>query len=1092
MTFKALLIFIWAFCQSTVALSQNRVGHFNEVQLYNGTNVSNYVDLQTATGMASGAVNFVLPTTTGKVNQPLLTDGSGTLSFGWPWSSGPRYQPFSYLGATAGPLVATKYEAVTIYTGIDGYRQYAAVVAGGTVGTLFIYDVTNTAHPIYLSSITLLGALHVATAQIGGQIYALVPSFGGSRFYTINVTDPTNISITGNLLISGSPGSLYDLAYANGCVYLATQSKGLTVVDINGCNGGAGTPAVPVQTYQEGGTLNKTSGIALVGNTLYTTNYQTTFPATVRYLKTWTIAGAGTPSIPSLQNTYTIPGGPTPTSTKPGAISIGGNTAYITDNNQNILDIIDVTTPTAPNYLTYVTWSYSVTDNGLAAALPVGNTLYYPSGANATNGGAIDVWDITTPAAPIKIKTVTNGIPNAVFGGIYYANGLIYAADYGTAATTSYLEIFTPTDNLVANSLTASTATLVGQLSTPSITGMTTPLNVAQGGTGANTLAANNVLLGNGTSSPLTVAPGTSGNILTSNGSTWQSIAPATSGTVTSVAASVPSFLSVTGSPVTTSGTLAIGYSGTALPVLNGGTGVTTSTGAGSVVLSTSPILTSPDLDTPTNINLTNATSLPLGTGVSGQLPIANGGTNSTTALSNNRVIKSSGGAIIEAAAITANRALQSDANGIPTQSATTATELGYVSGVTSAIQTQLNSITGAYITSLTGDVTATGPGSAAATLSNSAVTGQALTGFTSGKGTITASDTILTAAQKNDANWSLQYFGDGSDGALSIASGTTTLTRDMYYSSLTITGTGILRPVGYHVYVSGVCDFSNAPASAINFNGNNGSAGATAGTGGAGGATVANGAIAGSNAGTVGGAGGTAAGVQGGTGTGTAPQQGGANGATLVGGSGSGGAGGAARGAVTPSGSLTMHRWIVDELKAAALLTAGISGNGGNGGGGDGTSGAGGGGGGAGAGNLWLSCQTINRASAGNAGVVAVNGGNGGHGGSAIAGNRGGGSAGSGGGGGWAFVAYRYLTGTAQSNLITSNGGAGGTGGAGFGTGTGGGGSGGGNGGRITVFNVQTGVATETFTGSGTAGGAASGTTGGSAGSGGLNQVSL
>lgn len=40
---------------------------------------------------------------------------------------------------------------------------------------------------------------------------------------------------------------------------------------------------------------------------------------------------------------------------------------------------------------------------------------------------------------------------------------------------------------------------------------------------------------------------------------------------------------------------------------------------------------------------------------------------------------------------ITANRALASDANGLPVASSTTATELGYVNGVTSAIQTQIN-----------------------------------------------------------------------------------------------------------------------------------------------------------------------------------------------------------------------------------------------------------------------------------------------------------------------------------------------------------------------------------------------------------------
>ena len=106
-------------------------------------------------------------------------------------------------------------------------------------------------------------------------------------------------------------------------------------------------------------------------------------------------------------------------------------------------------------------------------------------------------------------------------------------------------------------------------------------------------------------------------------------------------------------------------------------------------------------------------------------LPIAKGGTNSSTALNNNRIMISSAGAIVEDAAITANRALASDVSGIPVASATTDTELGYVSGVTSAIQTQLNGkqATGNYITALTGDVTATGPGSVAATIANDAVT---------------------------------------------------------------------------------------------------------------------------------------------------------------------------------------------------------------------------------------------------------------------------------------------------------------------------------------------------------------------------------
>jgi trimeric autotransporter adhesin len=109
-----------------------------------------------------------------------------------------------------------------------------------------------------------------------------------------------------------------------------------------------------------------------------------------------------------------------------------------------------------------------------------------------------------------------------------------------------------------------------------------------------------------------------------------------------------------------------------------GGAWVTYGTGGGTVSgVSASAPLSSTGGTTPA-ISLT------------GVIAIANGGTNSSTALNNNRVMASSGGKIVEAPAITASRALASDANGIPVAVATTATELGYVNGVTSAIQTQL------------------------------------------------------------------------------------------------------------------------------------------------------------------------------------------------------------------------------------------------------------------------------------------------------------------------------------------------------------------------------------------------------------------
>ena len=61
-------------------------------------------------------------------------------------------------------------------------------------------------------------------------------------------------------------------------------------------------------------------------------------------------------------------------------------------------------------------------------------------------------------------------------------------------------------------------------------TGLVNAAPVANGGTGSTTLAANNVLLGNGTGALQVVAPSSSGNVLTSNGTTWSSTSPTSPG----------------------------------------------------------------------------------------------------------------------------------------------------------------------------------------------------------------------------------------------------------------------------------------------------------------------------------------------------------------------------------------------------------------------------------------------------------------------------------------------------------------------------------------------------------------------------------
>lgn len=111
-----------------------------------------------------------------------------------------------------------------------------------------------------------------------------------------------------------------------------------------------------------------------------------------------------------------------------------------------------------------------------------------------------------------------------------------------------------------------------------------------------------------------------------------------------------------------------------------------------------------------TFVQFSGAGSIDLATGTTGTLPVSKGGTGSTTAMNNNRLMKSSGGNIVEHGALTNNRATMTDAFGLLTTSLTTDTELDRLSGVTSGVQGQINGkqASNATLTALAGlDATA-------------------------------------------------------------------------------------------------------------------------------------------------------------------------------------------------------------------------------------------------------------------------------------------------------------------------------------------------------------------------------------------------
>jgi hypothetical protein len=159
-----------------------------------------------------------------------------------------------------------------------------------------------------------------------------------------------------------------------------------------------------------------------------------------------------------------------------------------------------------------------------AGDVPTLNQNTTGSAATLTTARTIQVNLASTSAASFDgSANITPGVTGDLpFSNLAQGSALSVLGVTGNA-TADVASIAAGTDHQVLRR--SGTSVAFGAVNLAQSDATTGSLPVNRGGTGAATLTANNVILGNGTSAVNFVAPSTSGNVLTSNGTTWTSAA---------------------------------------------------------------------------------------------------------------------------------------------------------------------------------------------------------------------------------------------------------------------------------------------------------------------------------------------------------------------------------------------------------------------------------------------------------------------------------------------------------------------------------------------------------------------------------------